>query len=52
LYLTAIAGGSFIYIALVDLMPELHKNKHEKKSCLGREVIFILLGIALMWLVK
>ena len=49
LYLTAIAGGSFIYIALVDLMPELHSNKHKNKKSLSIEFIFVLLGIALMF---
>ena len=51
-YLTAIAGGSFIYIALVDLMPELHHKKHENKISLNIEFIFILLGIAFMIGVK
>ena len=51
LYLTAIAGGSFIYIALVDLMPELHSNKHKNKKSLGTEFIFILLGIVIMFVI-
>ena len=52
IYFTAVAGGSFIYIALVDLMPELHNHKHENKKTLSIEFLFILLGIALMVGVK
>ncbi len=49
LFLTAIAGGGFLYIALVDLIPELHSHKHSKKS-LSLEIIFVFLGLALMYL--
>jgi len=52
IYLMTIAGGSFIYIALVDLMPELHNHKHKNKKTLSIEFLFILLGIALMVGVK
>jgi zinc transporter ZupT len=52
IYLTAIAGGSFIYIALVDLMPELHNTKHENKKTLSLEFLFIILGITIMLGVK
>ena len=52
IYLTAIAGGSFIYISLVNLIPELHNHKHEKKYLLFKEIFVVLLGIFFMWLIK
>jgi len=48
LYLTAIAGGGFLYIAMVDLIPEMHAHKHTKKT-LSAELLFVILGIALMF---
>jgi zinc and cadmium transporter len=42
------AAGSFIYIAGVDLMPELHKERGLKNS-LG-QLFFFLLGIGIMLL--
>ncbi len=52
IYLTALAGGSFIYLALASLIPELHNHKHDKKSQIVIEFLFVLLGILIMWLVK
>ena len=52
IYFIAVAGGSFIYIALVDLMPELHNKKHSTKKSLSIEFLFVLLGIVLMFVVK
>lgn len=43
LYLLPIAAGGFVYIALSDLIPELHK---QKSTLL--QFIFIMLGIAVM----
>ncbi len=45
LYLLPIAAGGFLYIASSDLIPELHKQKST-----WMQVIFILLGIATMYL--
>ncbi len=52
IYLTAIAGGSFIYLALSSLIPELHNHKHTKSSQIIIEFFFVLLGITIMWLIK
>ncbi|MBI4440709.1 ZIP family metal transporter [Candidatus Woesearchaeota archaeon] len=46
--LLAFAAGGFIYIAIADLMPELHKERDIKKSAL--QTSCILLGIAVIWL--
>ncbi len=45
--LLAIAAGSFLYIALADLMPEIH---HEKRPAriLG-QIGLLLAGVALLW---
>ncbi|MEM3382554.1 MAG: ZIP family metal transporter [Nitrososphaerales archaeon] len=44
------AAGGFIYIAATDLLPELHKREKVKDSAV--QLIFLLLGIILMWLLK
>ena len=44
--LLAFAAGGFIYIALVDLLPELRAKSGLKESIL--QLLFILLGIGLM----
>lgn len=46
--LIAFAAGGFLYIASVDMMPELHKERKLKKSI--EQFIFILLGIGIIWL--
>jgi zinc and cadmium transporter len=46
----AFAAGGFIYIACVDLIPELHKERNLKTSLL--QIILIVLGISLIWMVK
>jgi zinc and cadmium transporter len=46
-YLLCIASGGFIYIASVDLMPELHKEAKSKKSII--DFISFLVGIFIMW---
>ncbi|MFH0712445.1 MAG: ZIP family metal transporter [Candidatus Jorgensenbacteria bacterium] len=44
--LTAFAGGIFIYIAMSDLMPELHhKGKPEEFT----HLLLIILGLVLLW---
>lgn len=49
-FLVPFAAGGFIYMALVDLMPELHK-----KACFGTlsaQIATLLAGIGLMGLLK
>lgn len=46
LWLLPIAAGGFIYIAIADLIPELHKAKHAGHSV--GQVACLLLGVALM----
>jgi zinc and cadmium transporter len=46
-FLLAVSAASFIYIALTDLTPELHKNAQLKYSL--RQILLIILGIILMW---
>lgn len=45
-YIVPIAGGGFIYIALADLIPELHKSKKAKDIFL--QSIFLIIGVLLM----
>jgi len=49
-YLIPFTAGGFIYIALVDMVPELHKKSEGLKS--GFQFIFIFLGFFLMWVFK
>ncbi|MFC1644752.1 ZIP family metal transporter [Patescibacteria group bacterium] len=46
-YVIPLAAGGFIYIAAVDLLPEMHKENKVKKS-IG-QLLFILIGIGIMW---
>lgn len=48
LALISIAGGGFLYIALANLVPELHHEEHTGKQAL--QTIFLILGIALIFL--
>jgi zinc and cadmium transporter len=45
-FLLAFAGASFIYIALSDIVPELHKEASTKKSVW--QFVWLLFGIGLM----
>lgn len=45
-FLLAFAGASFIYIALSDIVPELHREVSKKKSAF--QFIWLLAGVALM----
>lgn len=45
-WILPVAAGGFIYIAIADLIPELHKNKKIKHSLL--QVISIIIGILTM----
>lgn len=46
IWILPIAAGGFIYIAMADLIPELHKTKEAKYSIL--QILSVLVGIALM----
>jgi zinc and cadmium transporter len=46
-FLIPFTAGGFIYIALVDMMPELHKKAKGGKIAVQSGLIFI--GIGLMW---
>jgi zinc and cadmium transporter len=46
IYFLPIAAGGFIYIAVADLIPELHKTKETKYSFL--QFLSLLLGVFLM----
>ncbi len=46
-YVIPIAAGGFIYIAVADLIPELHKTKNLKHSMY--QIIIILLGVSSMF---
>jgi zinc and cadmium transporter len=48
-YLVPFAAGGFIYIATVDLLPELHKTTKLDKAAI--QLLFFLLGIGVIWAV-
>ena len=48
--LLSFAAGGFIYIASVDLIPELHKTQESSKSII--QFFSLVGGIVLMWLFK
>jgi zinc transporter ZupT len=48
--LLALAAGGFLYIALVDLLPELHKQRKPRESL--TQFALLLLGIAMLWAAK
>ena len=45
--LLSIASGGFIYLALVDIVPDIHKETEMKKIIL--ETLFLFIGIFLMY---
>lgn len=47
LILLSLAGGGFLYIALANLMPELHQETNTKKLVI--QSVFLLTGILLMY---
>ncbi len=49
-YIIPLAAGGFIYIAIADIIPELHKETDIKKSI--KQLLGILLGIGIMWGLK
>ena len=50
-FLIPFAAGSFIYIAVADLLPELHKHQGKKTVESLAQIILLFAGIALIWLV-
>jgi len=49
-YTIAIAAASFLYVALADLIPEMHKETKLKESAI--QIILIIIGIAIILLSK
>ena len=48
-YFIAIASGNFIYLALADLVPELH---HEvKRINIIKHTFWLLFGVFIFWLI-
>lgn len=45
--LLPIASGGFIYIAMADLIPELHKTKDKRHSFW--QLLLVVLGVGAMW---
>jgi len=48
-YALAFTGGTFIYIAAADLVPELHKEQKPARSL--AQLVLIGLGIGVIWLI-
>lgn len=50
-WLLAVASGGFIYIALSDLIPELHHNEDHKKDFIHTliQIVVALTGVVLMY---
>jgi zinc and cadmium transporter len=49
-FLLAFAAGSFVYIALADLIPELHKQRKPGESV--AQFALMVTGLALLWAAK
>jgi len=49
-FLIPFAAGNFIYVGATDLIPEINKLKHARKS-LTNTGMFIM-GLSLMWIIK
>ena len=46
LWILPIAAGGFIYVAVADLIPELHKTKEAKHSAL--QIVAVIAGVLAM----
>ena len=46
-YVLAIAASSMIYVAISDLIPDLHEKTDTKDSI--KQISFILLGVAIIY---
>jgi zinc and cadmium transporter len=49
-FFIAIASGNFIYLALADLIPELHHELNRKSII--KHTLWLLLGVAIFWLIS
>ena len=47
-YVLAIAASSMIYVAISDLIPDLHEQTDTKDSL--KQISFILIGVAIIYL--
>lgn len=47
-YFLAIAGSSFVYVALADLIPQLQRHASVKQSL--QQVLWLLLGVGVVWI--
>ena len=47
-YVLAFAAGNFLYVAMADLIPHLHRGETDTNSV--RQVILIALGLLTIWL--
>jgi len=45
--LLSVAGGGFLYLALTDLIPEIHKETDTKKTII--QFIFLIIGILIIY---
>lgn len=48
-YLLAVAGGGFLYLAMADIMPELHHEK--EKKYIAWQSVWLILGVLIIYLV-
>ncbi len=48
-YILAVTAGSFIYISVSDLMPEMHKERNFLRNIM--QIISVLVGVGVMFLV-
>ncbi|MFP4523926.1 MAG: ZIP family metal transporter [Candidatus Woesearchaeota archaeon] len=51
-YVVAVAAGGFVYIALSDIMPALHKHKKETKLMVVETLIFLVTVVAFWFLLS
>ncbi|MDA8216569.1 MAG: ZIP family metal transporter [Dehalococcoidales bacterium] len=49
-YLLVVGAGAFIYVALADLVPMLHRRGSRTQGAM--QIALVLLGVALIWLVE
>ncbi len=47
-YLLAIAGGGFLYLAMADIMPELHHETNKKY--IAWQAVWLILGVLIIYL--
>jgi zinc and cadmium transporter len=48
-YVLAFAAGNFLYVAMADLIPHLHRGETDRNGV--RQVVLIALGLMTIWLV-